>query len=333
MEEAQRDERIELFNKEDIDSFPKFSPQGEDKNLFEAIKNDKLVVFYGAGVSMLAGCASWEQLAHNIINKFPLEIYSEQDKVILKEIAIDEPKKAISICYHRAKQNKKLLEDVYFNTIKLSVIPKNLNAFAAIHAKIFDLNAISYITTNIDKGIETISKIDLKGKKITDLTTLGEELGLIDKIKDGNIFYLHGTIDHIEKTIFTVDSYLNFYSKDSAVITRFLREIFSRKYSVLFIGYSLSEYEILQNIFLAAGGQSKEVDLYNHFLLAPIYSKDLAKFNIEKNYFRIFSVKAIPYFIDHESYGRLQYVLDLLRKTVRTYRPDVLSVFNDVDKV
>jgi hypothetical protein len=325
------DRKIELFNKSDMDNHPEFNPDGEDRRLFNAIRDDSLVIFYGAGVSMLAGCAGWEELAENIIDAFPENIYSKLDKTILKEISTNDPKKVISICYQKARTNSNLLENVYFRTIKDSVKPTNKREFSEIHSKIFDLNAISYITTNIDRGIESIDRADLGSKEIVDLTNYDKHLDLSEKIKYGNIFYLHGTVDNIENTIFTVDRYFNFYSEEK--INRFLREIFGGKYSVLFIGYSLNEYEILQNIFLAVRDLDREVDLYNHFLLTPIYTRDLAKFNIEKDYFKIFSIKAIPYFIDYEGYGRLKYVLDLLRRRIKEYKPDVLSIKREIDEV
>lgn len=331
MLEKSFDEKIELFNKEDIENYPRFYPEGEDKKLFDAIRNDNLIIFYGAGVSKLAGCAGWIELAEKIVYKFPKEIYSEQDKIILKEMANTDPKKVISVCYHRVKNDKKLLENVYFKAIKDSVTPSKVKEFIEIHNKIFNLNAVSYVTTNIDKGIESIENIDLGKKKTFELTDSDNESNLLNEIKNGNIFYLHGTVDNIEGTIFTVDNYFEFYTKENN--NRFLREIFSGKFSVLFIGYSLNEYEILQNIFLAVSNQNTEIALYKHFLLAPIYSKDIAKFNIEKEYFKIFSIKAIPYFIDYDGYGRLNYVLDLLIKTFREHKQDIISVFNEIDQV
>lgn len=325
------DRKIELFNKSDMDNHPEFNPDGDDRRLFNAIRDDSLVIFYGAGVSMLAGCAGWVELATNIVNAFPEDIYSKLDKSILTEMATSDPKKIITICYHKAKNNINLLNNVYFKTIKESVTPQNKKEFNEIHTKIFDLNAISYITTNIDRGIESIERIGLRSKEIIDVTNYDSHSDLREKITNGNNFYLHGTVDNIENTVFTVDRYFDFYSQKR--INGFLKEIFGGRYSVLFIGYSLNEYEILQNLFLAVRNSISTVELYNHFLLTPIYTRDLAKFNIEKDYFKIFSIKAIPYFIDFEGYGRLKYVLDLLRRRIAEYKPEVLSVKREIDKV
>ena len=323
---------IKLIDKIDLDEHPKFEPNGEDKKLFDAIRHDKLIIFYGAGVSRLAGCASWIELAKNIANAFPKNVYSELDKEVLREIAEVDPKRAISICYRESERNINVLKNIYFKALRKSVTPTNKKEFVEIHKKIFNLNALSYITTNIDRGVETVNrkKRYLVRKKIIDLTN-SKKLNPKNEIRKENVFCLHGTVSNIEKTIFADHDYFKFYANNK--INDFLQEIFRGEYSVLFIGYSLNEYEVLKNIFLAIDKQNKEIDLNNHFLLSPIYSKDIAKFNIEREYFKIFSINAKPYFIDYDGYGRLKYVLDLLKKEIEQYRPDILSVHQKIDQV
>jgi len=37
--------------------------------ILEAVNNENLVVFIGAGVSRLIGCRGWDQLAQNLVNR------------------------------------------------------------------------------------------------------------------------------------------------------------------------------------------------------------------------------------------------------------------------
>lgn len=67
--------RIELFPKSDLDAYPTFQPEKDYERLFESIQKDKLVVFFGAGVSRLAGCGSWRGLAVNIVQSFPNDVF------------------------------------------------------------------------------------------------------------------------------------------------------------------------------------------------------------------------------------------------------------------
>lgn len=320
--------RIELFDREHIDSFPRFQPDKEDKRLFEAIKNQELIVFYGAGVSMLAGCASWNGLANKVIGAFASAIYSDLDKTVLRELAGVDPRKAISICSSRAKGDP-ALKEYYYGAIRESVTPSDAAAFANIHEQLFRLNPVAFITTNIDKGMQSIPPELLGARKIFNLTT--DDVDAAVELRNGNIFYLHGSTDALPNAILTTDQYIDFYyNNPKPHLTRFLREVFSGKYCVLFLGYSLSEYEILQNIYLAAKAGDGPQSETRHFLLTPIYTRDIAKFNIEKGYFRIFSVRAIPYFIDHEGYERLNYVLSELRKEIQA-KSATLELMREID--
>lgn len=333
------DNRVALFDKSHIDQHPIFDSKGDEKNLFEAIRNDRLIVFYGAGVSRLAGCASWAELAANIVKRFPDNVFSHQDKEVLRDLAYRDPKKVISICYHRAIDEQRFHKDdslirTYYESIKDSVKPNNMGEFEKIHKSIFDLDAISYVTTNIDKGIESVKSPDLRRKGRFNLTSLFDLSIITDEVRNGNIFYLHGSVDAIDKTVFTVDSYYDFYAgSKSASVKSFLMKIFRGDYSVLFIGYSLEEQEILQNIFLANEEQRQQGEEYQHFILSPVYSKDLAQFNIQKMFFQIYSVKSIPYFIDYDGFGRLYHALNELKKQIRITRRPRISVLDKIDKV
>jgi hypothetical protein len=325
-------ERVELFTREHIEDHPIFLPDGPDKRLFDAISKKRLVIFFGAGVSMLGGCASWGELARNIVSSFSNEVFPSQEKEVLKEMSFTDPRRTISICYNRAKLQGQL--EQYYAIIKKSVTPpdEKQDKFKAIHRKLLDLNAITYVTTNIDMGIESVGGIDIENKEIINLTTRDDDFLPSEKIRKGNIFYLHGAKDAIESTIFTVDSYINYYEgAGRQLVKRFLMDLFGKDYCVLFIGYSLEEQEILQNIFMANveenTGDKRE---YKHFILAPIYSKDLAKFNINRMYLDIYSVRSIPYFIDYDGYDRLNFALEKLREHIEMYEPDLISVLSGI---
>ena len=39
------------------------------KEIIEAVNNENLAVFIGAGVSRIIGCMGWDELAQNLVNK------------------------------------------------------------------------------------------------------------------------------------------------------------------------------------------------------------------------------------------------------------------------
>lgn len=325
--------RVNLFPRKDLDSHPNFEPEGEDRRLFEAIYEDKLIVFYGAGVSRLAECASWGELAVKIVNQFPGKVFSDQDKTILKKMAVTDARRVISICYSRTLHDGNLKE-LYYSIIKKSVTPPETKRelFKKIHTKLFQLNALSYVTTNIDKGMETVDVANSQSNKIFNLTT--DFYNSERDLQNSNTFYLHGSVDSIEDTIFTVDNYHKFYAgqdqKKSTAVSKFLKDLFHTEHCVLFIGYGLEEQEILQSIFTATAKEQMGKREPRHFLLAPVYSKDLAEFNIRNMFLEIYSVKAIPYFIDYDGYGRLTDVLDMLRRTIEENRKPTIDLFDEI---
>lgn len=328
--------RLDLFTKDDIDKHPVFDAEGDEKRLFQAFREDSLIIFYGAGVSRLAQCASWVGLACHIACRFcEAGSFSEQERELLEAMANKDPRKVISICYHRARNEAgTVLLDLYRQAILESVTPGDQTEFERIHGRIVQLNPLVYVTTNIDRGIEGVRRGDQRPPvnlaREPDLTRLPELL------RDGNVFYLHGSVDDLDNTIFSVDNYYQLYTREG--VNRFLQEIFADQYCVLFVGYSLQEHEILQNIFLAinqgrnsagVGGIKREK---RHYVLSPIYSKDLAEFNINRMFFDIHGVKAIPYFIDFESYGRLHHALSKLAEMKKDMEPRELDVFDEIDK-
>ena len=142
-------ERTELFTKEDIESFPNFDSV-QDKVLFDAIQKENLIIFYGAGVSALANCPTWERLALNIIKKLvDISNMSALECKTLEVMAHYDPRKVITIGHQIFVQKEKIKQ--FHDIVEDSLVPiKNADKlyFERIHKKIFDLKPISFITTN-----------------------------------------------------------------------------------------------------------------------------------------------------------------------------------------
>lgn len=334
-----RSSRLKLSDKKEIENYPSFDPDGDEKHLFEAIRDDRLIVFFGAGVSRLAGCQSWAGLAKEIVSAYPEDIFTEEEKKALIDRAERDSKNVISICYHQAKEQQETgdgnLMDIYEKAIIESVTPKDPDEFARIHNKIFELDAISYVTTNIDKGIEIVNKVDIRGKEKFNLTTENDWDRIQGFVRNGNIFYLHGTFDDIGRTVFSVDKYYGLYARSiSRSANSFLRYIFGKGFTVLFIGYGLEEPEILQNIFMAGEQERSRNRQPQHFILTSTRFDKLVEFNIDQMLLDVHSVKAIPYFTDSdEGYGRLHYALSKLIGMKEKYKRPTMSDIDDVDSV
>ena len=319
-----------FFDKDRLNGFP-IVTQENCPSLFQAVKEEKLIVFIGAGVSRLTGCKGWDELGIALTQKCrENELFTHAEEEHLKKEAIYNPRKVISICFQRCKMKENL--NAYYDSIRESIRinkPEELK----IYRQINELKAKSYITTNIDRGIKQFNP-DATRQQIYDCTGLGFRRDLNRKrniLRDGNVFYLHGTEDNMNDTIFSVDKYLEFYQR--SYILKFLKEkVFSDDNVILFIGYGLSEWEILEHIFRTTKhNQSK---FHEYYVLSPIFSSEITKHHLDSTYFKdYFGISTLPYFLDHEGYKQLFVVLEKLGKAFRDCRPTTDQKFNQISQV
>ncbi len=93
----------------------------------------------------------------------------------------------------------------------------------------------------------------------------------------------------------------------------------------------MRDYEILKNLFATSLNSETSSNL-NHYLLVPIFSKDYSEFLIRSEYFKVFSVKSIPYFLDDESYDELFNVIKQLQKLIDARRIPKDKVLKEIDR-
>lgn len=326
-----------FMNNNDIESFPDISYE-KCSELYNAVQEDRLIVFIGAGVSRLTGCLGWVELAKKLVSecrKRNLFTYI-QAEFLLSE-AMNNPRKTISICNEKCKMKKGLVDSVYYKVIKSSISIKKRKKLE-IYRLILQLKARAYITTNIDAGIFQFNPV-VTGQKIFNCTSLGFKDVVTNQniIKDGNIIFLHGRGDEqsIRETIFSVDQYIEHYRKE--YINKFLKEqVFNNKNVILFIGYGINEWEILEYLVLNAGEEiSQKIPKKspNRYVLAPIFSSEIIKSELDKMYFRIFYIQTLPYFIDNQGYDKLFEVLKNLNKNISNYKPKTSEMFNKIDEI
>ena len=194
--------------------------------------------------------------------------------------------------------------------------------------------AKAYVTTNI--GTELLESLpSLNRSKIFNCTR-EDHLQRIERdpnvIQNGNIFYLHGDVDNLEKTIFCIDSYINHY-KTPAVI-KLLSQIFSPNHTILFIGYTLSELEILEHLIRKSRAELKTSP--RNFVLVPVRREEIPKERLNIDYYHYFDLSVELYEVGtgkNVNYGKLHDVIREIQQWFDPHRPKVLDVFNRIDEV
>ncbi|WP_070001130.1 SIR2 family protein [Cellulosilyticum sp. I15G10I2] len=287
------------------------------KEIKEAWDRHELVVFIGAGISRLAGCKGWDELANNLIKGI---FNFKQREQILSTIRGN--KELITIAYKEyCKQHR---EEEFYSCLK--------NSFASTDEgnKIYNLikkfNCL-FLTTNADGLLESVLP---KNNWSRDCNISR----LQDCKRGGFVFYLHGRYrDGIEEDkeslVFTVDQYLNKYSDQ--VFLEFIEGIFATK-TVLFLGYGLNEFELLDHLFTKIGkGDNRK----RYFILEGFCTDYEALRDAKRSYYESLGIELLEYIQDNKGYDE-QY--DILEKWIKDltkstfYNPENIIELDEIMK-
>ena len=288
-------------------------PSKEKYELIEnAYKNGKLCLFIGAGISNLAGCPTWTELCQAIIKDEQIGTNDFQYKESLKKET--DNKKLLTVIYklfEDKREDKEEAKKSFFNIIKTHLESKekkhDQEKDKNIYKIIQKLQNVLKITTNADKVIDKY----LKGlREVTYKDFTSDKLPLIENSSSRNklnqLFKIHGTVSpqeqgDYEQLIFTTPNYLKRY-KDLEFI-KFLKDLFEQ-YTVLFIGYGLKEFELLQYAL-----PEKELTK-KHFLLKGYCSFEKIEKDFDEIYLEELGIELIDFNHDKLGYEQLIVVLE-----------------------
>jgi len=266
--------------------------------ILEAVNTETLAVFIGAGVSRIMGCKGWDKLASSLVRRChsitkpgdgsPLLTFRETE--ILARYS--DHKKTITICYDILKDSG--CEDSFFEELEQSFVPDEEHSlYRDIYKQLYGLRGL-FITTNADKHFDlrfNKDRIIYKNFKPDD----------IDHTK---LYRIHGSILDRESLVFTVRDYIELYRNNDFI--RFLQHVFD-SHTVLFVGYGMSEFELLDFIITKAdsghGIESK------HFILLPFYTGAESDLKFEQQYHNKMGISVVPYQKDQNGYNQLYNVI------------------------
>lgn len=254
-----------------------------------AHKEERLIIFVGAGISSLWGCKRWKDMAVGLINscyeKGKIDFWTRE--TLLSKYS-GAPRKLITIA-------KSILNDDYLDNLKktLQITRERKEKLPNLFNNLFSLGAI-YITTNIDTHFSNLFD---KGCIHHDPSAF--------KLKPKNICHLHGIISEPDNLVMTVDEYLLRYKNKN--FKNFLEATFlNESYCHLFIGYSVDEMEIVDFMIqkYSKGDESKKF-LNRFYILLPFFRNEEPFLKYEQLYFDQIKMTVIPYAIDNRGYEQL----------------------------
>ena len=270
----------------------------EYENLVNVL-NKGTCVFFGAGVSKLAGYCLWEELRVRIVDYF----WDNKNKILganrmLFDLSLSKNLKNHTDTIEAFDYLYFLDKSLFYSGIKSIFYRDERNSSSKVYHELKKLNNGKnfFITTNIDTGFE-------KYLGITE-----EQIAIFPSLNYMQIpllTYLHGRIDKEDSWIFTREQYNRGYIGNGMPCMNFLKNIFDN-FSVLFIGYGLMDFEIKQAISLTK--QRKE-----HYWLEASSRNEEDNLNIrgatlKKNY----NIKLITYSVDNHGHDIALNVLNSL---------------------
>jgi len=290
-----------------------FDPSDE---IIQAGLNGELILFIGAGVSMLLKLPSWDDLANKALDelrKMKYLNYSEIDQ--LKQL---NPKKKLSVAYLIANKYGVMLDLRKHLTSKIEG--------DSIYKAINDIGC-PCVTTNYDELLKPHFTETKDGSTTAaPIVRITERDKLFPKVlnEPGTVVHLHGAISQPETMILTTKQYLEHYDHEN--VQEFLRELFKKK-TILFLGYGLEEAEILE--YILRKGSAKATNERRRFALqAFFYSQKPLYDNLHTYYEKFFGVHLLGILKDHENYKCLEKIVKLWANQIEVRKP---ALTNDVD--
>lgn len=289
--------------------------------IINAAQNGNLVLFVGAGASMMVGMPSWGGLAYDALLSLVDDGFI--DYAELEQLKKLDPKKQLSIADFISQENGQKLDlrSKLKARFESSIYP-NINSIKA-----------TCVTTNYDhelspEPLEEPSEKETK-QKVNRKSGI-EDLNAADLKEPGTVIHLHGDIGKPETMIVTTRDYLAHYDKEN--VQHFLKELFEN-YVVLFIGYGLEESEILEHI-LRRSGVKEQDNVRQRFLLQPFFRSEQPLYDRLKVYHqRSFGVHLIGYTRDEKDYQQLEHVVEHWSSKLSVQPPALVDDLALMDRI
>lgn len=278
--------------------------------IVKAVNDDKLIIFVGAGISRLCGLPSWDDASNHLLN-YCTEIckdnftYAHKEKIISN---VKDAKEKITIGYYllnKVDPTDKLWKNWLKKEFSLNNKPKDeklLEKQNKMRNLIYGLSSIVF-STNVDLLLDKQIPIENRFFSKKHL----QNIKIIQNL-DLQIWHLHGSLDRSSEVVFTTRQYLERYTNEE-----FRRRLYNLlnngEYTILFIGYGLSELQLLDFLVNAKGDGTRM------FLLQPYFKDDEALYEAERPYFKDYGISLIKYPKDH-GYDELFHVLEELKNEV-----------------
>ena len=282
------------------------------QEIIDAGLNGQLVLFVGAGISMLRDLPSWSGFARDVLSELREQEfinYSEFEQLC----TLSNPRTQLSIAKLIAEENKYNLD-----------LAKRFRAAPASAGIYAHLNSIGCpcVTTNYDELLcpqYSESKDGSKTSRPPNRIFDKKEFYARHLDEPGVVLHIHGSVSNPDGMVVTTKEYLEHYDDDN--VKHFLGELFSKK-TVLFLGYGLEETEILEHILRR--GSAKPTPDRRRFALQGFFGSNQPLYQRLSDYYKAsFGVHLLGFTRDQENYQQQDSIIQIWVPQI-AYKPPAL---------
>ncbi len=266
-----------------------------DSEIIEAVNRGTLVLFVGAGVSRLVGCEGWDDLAADLLRLcYEKKFITHRAFKELKSLT--DHRQLMTICYHMLNDHNEA--KLFYHKLRSALTPNSKKKrFMDVFDRLSRMQQFCIVTTNADKNLDRCFDERRIVSKAEDFPS---------KPRSGFLYHLHGSVSDIENVVFTLEQYFEQYKGSTrSHIPAFLEYLFS-ECNILFLGYGLSEFEILEFIFRQPETTPRHP--HRHFMLIDDSADGFRKSYLQ-TYYDDMRIRLISYNTDIRGYDELYYVI------------------------
>ncbi|MGL5646673.1 MAG: SIR2 family protein [Clostridium sp.] len=149
-------------------------------------------------------------------------------------------------------------------------------------------------------------------------------------LKSREVYHIHGSINDIPNMIISNEDYIERYWTGENNYKKFLKMIFE-DYDVLFLGYGLQEFEILNYLFEKRKGPLQKTDKKRLFII-DYFDYEKKKMELLENYYlNNYSVKLCPYSKSEKGFRALVALVDEIDQIKKDEESKVKEKFKALD--
>lgn len=269
-------------------------------SLIDRIISKKVIIFVGAGISALCKYPLWGQLADSLIEDFRKQgLIDYQFEHSIKN-GNYLPIQKITILSECLENGHELVNQKICDYLAYDKNHCDLKMAAKIAEYLFAFKS-SIVTTNADLVFDN-NDLNNEYEKYSSVKCVSEDKGL----NRMSILHLHGSINDKDNLIFTERQYAENYLPNEK-LGKVLTKLIKSDNTIVFIGYSMSEFELLKYFINPKDDTLKyrlcKLDAYFH-------SEEETRLKLDEAYFKALGVTLLPYFIDKNGYDALLDVLE-----------------------